>query len=73
METISLYFKSLHSPQRSSSPKFYHSYRSNDDHPWLAPNAVQVLKPVLESEDNVLAIPEASGAVQDREGEHEAQ
>ncbi|KAJ9064652.1 hypothetical protein DSO57_1028162 [Entomophthora muscae] len=71
--TMSINPKSPHSPLRSSSPEFYHSYKSNEDHTWLAPNSVQVLEPVLESEDDVLATPEASGAAQDREDECKAQ
>ncbi|KAJ9053101.1 hypothetical protein DSO57_1027539 [Entomophthora muscae] len=73
LQAMSLNSKSLHSPQRSSSPEFYHSYKSNDGHTLLTPNTVCVLKPVLKSEDNVLATPEASGAAQDREGESKAQ
>ena len=73
LQAMSINSKSHHSPLRSSSPEFYHSYKSNEDHTWLAPNAVQVLEPVLESEDDVLATPEASGAAQNREGEREAQ
>ncbi|KAJ9056907.1 hypothetical protein DSO57_1027833 [Entomophthora muscae] len=73
VQSQSINSKSHHSPLRSSSPDFYHSYKSNDDHTWLALNGVQVLEPVLESEDDVLAIPEASGAAQDREGERKAQ
>ncbi|KAJ9070522.1 hypothetical protein DSO57_1007146 [Entomophthora muscae] len=73
LQAMSLNSKSHHGPQRSSSPKFYHNCKSNDGHTWLAPNVVQVLEPVLESEDDVLATPEASGAAQGREGEHKAQ
>ncbi|KAJ9072390.1 hypothetical protein DSO57_1028034 [Entomophthora muscae] len=73
LQAMSLNSKSHYNPQRSSSPKFYHSYKSNDGHTWMAPDTVQVLEPVLESEDDVLAILEASGAAQDKEGEHEAQ
>ncbi|KAJ9069076.1 hypothetical protein DSO57_1022097 [Entomophthora muscae] len=73
LQAMSINPKSHHSPLRSSSPEFYHSYKSNDDHTWLAPNAVKVLELVLESEDDVLATPEASGAAQDREGERKAQ
>ncbi|KAJ9062072.1 hypothetical protein DSO57_1014496 [Entomophthora muscae] len=73
LQAMYLNSKSHHSPQRSFSPEFYHSYKSNDGHTWLAPNAVQVLEPVLESKYDVLATPEASGADQDREGECEAQ
>ncbi|KAJ9086202.1 hypothetical protein DSO57_1006713 [Entomophthora muscae] len=73
LQAMSLNSKSHHSPQRSSSPEFYHSYKSNDVQTWLAPNTVQVLEPVLESEDNVLVTPEASGAAQNREGECEVQ
>ncbi|KAJ9084724.1 hypothetical protein DSO57_1021365 [Entomophthora muscae] len=32
LQVMSLNSKSLHSPQRFSSPKLYHSYKSNDDH-----------------------------------------
>ncbi|KAJ9048784.1 hypothetical protein DSO57_1031347 [Entomophthora muscae] len=73
LQAMPINSKSHYSPLRSSSPEFYHSYKSNENHTWLAPNAVQVLEPVLESEDDVLATPEASGAAQNREGEREAQ
>ncbi|KAJ9073399.1 hypothetical protein DSO57_1016940 [Entomophthora muscae] len=38
LQAMSINSKSHHNPLRSSSPEFYHSYKSDDDHTWLAPN-----------------------------------
>ncbi|KAJ9062934.1 hypothetical protein DSO57_1005446 [Entomophthora muscae] len=47
LQAMPINSKSHHSPQCSSSPEFYHSYKSNDDNTRLAPNAVVTVQQSL--------------------------